>query len=620
MIICIKGKTEDDGDVQIIIRQCSECKIARGSDVASAQKDMFRKGSSEHNIVTSDSAASDAEKRISEAEDVRDGETSDRRSNTNLSTDPNRASQMITASSKNLLHPNESRTVLPTHSTPSLGETEEDGRIRVLFNPDHPSQTVIDTVESAGKDDMSQDKAESVIVLSPSRDLSRERSGINVVFDPKEPSKSRVESQRNVVSGKGIERNDDCSRIKLYETTNLCFSTDEGQELIISLTVRPKSGEPPPRLSLNDIFSESPSRTDKTHNEQTVRHIDQIFASDREVMVGVQNKQEYDYFIPLSRTKVCSSLEFDVSVMETTLQNKGIKHVNQGIVVRLKEMGVNNLLRACRPVKCGRPAVLNEKLRKNLPYSASLTSLPLEETDADIIDQSFKMSFNKIKHSAAKRKKKVMAYFSQLGNMADDKNFTKDVQINFVYIQGSISEKLPLPKNNWVRKKLSYYINLIHDVQNEYKERIYGVNFFEIKKYNGDQQKSSINSLLRNETNVLHNDVLHCSEIGKGHELMPSIYTGVKKEDLGSKNVSTSHKYKHVISNTSQFRHEISAEQNTKKTFNEERKKLVSKIPVYKYNRKKKNVKKDSSDCESYIYDISLQSLPRDDRNELKGI
>lgn len=65
----------------------------------------------------------------------------------------------------------------------------------------------------------------------------------------------------------------------------------------------------------------------------------------------------------------------------TTLTDTGICHPNQIIQKELEEMGIDNILKICRPAKCCRKTVINEKPRNALPYPASLMSLPLDKDD-----------------------------------------------------------------------------------------------------------------------------------------------------------------------------------------------------------------------------------------------
>ncbi|RZC35341.1 uncharacterized protein BDFB_005298, partial [Asbolus verrucosus] len=121
--------------------------------------------------------------------------------------------------------------------------------------------------------------------------------------------------------------------------------------------------------------------------------------------------------IPLMRKRICSSMEFDVTTVHTRLRDQEIEHTNPHIVVELKKMGVDHLLRACRPAKCCRKAILNERQRTALPYCVSLKSLPLLGNDIQVIEQSYDMSVKKIKNSLdlTQNHKDALAYYVSLG-------------------------------------------------------------------------------------------------------------------------------------------------------------------------------------------------------------
>lgn len=74
----------------------------------------------------------------------------------------------------------------------------------------------------------------------------------------------------------------------------------------------------------------------------------------------------------------------------TTLTNSGIAHPDYNIQKELQEMGIENLLKVCRPAKCCRKTVINEKPRNALPYPASLMSLPLDREDLNRIKEDLK--------------------------------------------------------------------------------------------------------------------------------------------------------------------------------------------------------------------------------------
>ncbi|CAH1131178.1 unnamed protein product [Ceutorhynchus assimilis] len=227
----------------------------------------------------------------------------------------------------------------------------------------------------------------------------------------------------------------ECSRIELFETTNLCLQTDTGQEFVISLTVSPKDAH---------------GFGDGSYRKSTTSIQKQTYFAD-------------DTYIPLVRTKVCSSLDFDVKTVESRLRNQGqINNKNNKIVVRLQDFGTENLLRACRPAKCCRKAILNEKLKKCLPYSASIGSLPLDEADFDVIGESLEMSLQKVKNSTNLRKS--AAYNSS------------NMYFNSVY---SVMYLLVDDNQSLAKHKLDYYIYLVDDMRCNYAN--YDVYYFGVQ-------------------------------------------------------------------------------------------------------------------------------------------
>lgn len=99
-------------------------------------------------------------------------------------------------------------------------------------------------------------------------------------------------------------------------------------------------------------------------------------------------------------TDNCSLPDFNVEEQRTrtTLTSTGIHHPNYTVQKELEEMGVDNLLRACRPAKCCRRTVINEKPRNALPYPASLMSLPLDKDDLDRIKADVKRTSSNSKY------------------------------------------------------------------------------------------------------------------------------------------------------------------------------------------------------------------------------
>ncbi|KAL1500944.1 hypothetical protein ABEB36_006358 [Hypothenemus hampei] len=253
-----------------------------------------------------------------------------------------------------------------------------------------------------------------------------------------------------------IHQNISCSKIKLFETANLCLKTEDGQELMISLTITPKhlNSSTPKAISLTDIFSDSDNLTKQYPLEQKPIT---YFVPDR--------------YVPLYRTKVCSSLDFDVSLAESRIRDKRIKNQNNGIVVQLQEIGPDQLLRACRPAKCCRKAVLDEKMKKCLPYAPSVRSLPLDEDDLEVINQSLQMSLQKVKNSINLKK--------------EFKHVVNNVWCLFVDQEERVLKIL-------IKRKLDYCINLLNDL----KESTYNVYYFGVNHKNGNiGKKESIGSI-----------------------------------------------------------------------------------------------------------------------------
>ncbi|XP_063911474.1 uncharacterized protein LOC135128543 isoform X2 [Zophobas morio] len=129
--------------------------------------------------------------------------------------------------------------------------------------------------------------------------------------------------------------------------------------------------------------------------------------------------------LALTRRRLCSSMEFDVTTVHTRLRDREIQHGNSHIVVELKKLGVDKILRACRPAKCCRKAILDERQRTALPYCVSLKSLPLMGNDVEVIKQSIDMSVKKIKNSMdlTQAHKDKLAFYVSLGKDDFKPNF-----------------------------------------------------------------------------------------------------------------------------------------------------------------------------------------------------
>lgn len=246
------------------------------------------------------------------------------------------------------------------------------------------------------------------------------------------------------------------SKIRLYETTNLCLETNTGEELMISLTVTPKdlsTGGPNP-ISLTDIFSDNEEVGQRLQSESRQRSSSQPKKT--------INYYVPDKYIPLGRTKICSSLEFDVTTAESKIKTRGIKNKNNKILVQLQDFGTDNLLRACRPAKCCRKAVLNEKMKKCLPYAASIRSLPLDDDDMDVINQSLQMSLQKVKNSTNLQRE---LYANQVF-LVSPVHTVQFCHLNSVVSVENVRKML-------VEQKLKYYIELELDMRVKKEWKVY---------------------------------------------------------------------------------------------------------------------------------------------------
>lgn len=388
------------------------------------------------------------------------------------------------------------------------------------------------------------------------------------------------------------------SRIHLFETTNLCLQTETGQELVISLTVTPKDlSNLPKRISLTDIFSDS---------EYTPVH---DTSSRKSILSGSQGsgrksgsiKQSVTYavpehYIPLGRTKICSSLDFDVTTAESKIRDKGIKNKNNKIVVQLQEFGTDNLLRACRPAKCCRKAILNEKMKKCLPYAPSLQSLPLGDSDIQVINESLEMSLQKVKNS-----------------MNLKKDFYKNNQVYFMspvhtvmyfFFDEDLSKRY---KNNLVKQKLSYYINLVNDIELIPKAK-YEIMYFDVES---KLSKNQVNQSVKNCSTasgdkalevdiaeVVANPWKWIKQKYNKYEEKPMILTGRQGFLMQSDSLLTINNVKDKAgkpkSRTKVFKQRIP-----------QKKPYVSRIPIYQ------RPKPASFNSQKNLYDLSVGTLPQ---------
>lgn len=383
MIICIKGCNEDEGDVQIVIRQCPECKA-----------------NTEGTATTTKPPAG------------------------------------------NFL-PVATETPLTTESPPPAEAVKSEEDILPL------------TVSSSDVNDNSEP-----IVLH-----NKDSKGSAVCSDEEEEQDEEKRSRRSTVRSY-VQNRLSCSRIKMCETTNLCFETETGQEMVISLTVTPKEmvGE---KLSIGDIFSDSEGASEPVTSPRAPTSKTNPPPPRQRVAYFVP-----DRYIPLGRTKICSSLDFDVTTAASKIRSHGMRNRNNKIVVQLQDFGTDNLLRACRPAKCCRKAILNEKMKKCLPYAPSLRSLPLDEDDFSVINESLQMSLQKVKNSTDLKK-------DFHANQRFVLNPMHTVLYFFVEADLSPDELRAICQRKLVELKMAFYINLAGDLQQPCQ---YFIEYFEVEK------------------------------------------------------------------------------------------------------------------------------------------
>lgn len=195
--------------------------------------------------------------------------------------------------------------------------------------------------------------------------------------------------------------------IRTPETSVTVFSTKktkDGQKLRLTLTISPMDKDmkieavpsdypftPEGSAKIRDYkkagFSSSPYQTDigvPFRSRDVIPERDYSTKSRRD---GFET-DESDPGVPYTADQ--SSLPdftYKEGMVKTTLTTSGIYHPNINIQKELQDLGLENLIRACRPAKCCRKSVINEKPRNALPYPASLMSLPLDEADLDMIKE-----------------------------------------------------------------------------------------------------------------------------------------------------------------------------------------------------------------------------------------
>lgn len=216
--------------------------------------------------------------------------------------------------------------------------------------------------------------------------------------------------------------------------------------------------------------------------------------------------------VPPQRVRVCSSMEFDVATVHTKLRDKEMQNSNRNIVVELKKMGVNQLLRACRPAKCCRKAILGERQKVALPYSVSLRSLPLRDEDLPVIQQSIDMSVKRVKDSSEldKTTSKKTSYYV---NLTRDK-FKPEVNFpwvlpafNLKYFQKQNSPNSP---NNIERNEVRYVLKKTKCVRFESEAKKYYV-LKQIKSENAQRINKEMKLFKKSKVIRLQEQEIQCN-------------------------------------------------------------------------------------------------------------
>ncbi|KAF7278123.1 hypothetical protein GWI33_008742 [Rhynchophorus ferrugineus] len=518
IIICIKGRSQDEGDVKIVIRQCPECKKNEDKTDSSKKADALpvKSSASISRTKTSDSrSASSSDKRSSIEKEPKPEKR--------LSTESEKSRRVSAEKSKSVSIIEDKSDV--SHHELEPGETSESEQDDEAKNESEPEDDIVDP-EKSKESILSKKESDS------EKKLSKKDEGPEDQQDPRLPK---------------------YSNINMFQTTNLCLETDTGQELVISLRVTPKDFEEK-KLSLRDIFSEEDS-----------------FKKDQKEPAPDAAYFLEEHVIPLERTKVCSSLDFDVSVADSKIREQGIKNKNPKIVVKLNDFGIDNLLRACRPAKCCRKSILNEKMKKSLPYPASLRSLPLDDSDINVINESLQMSLQKVKNSTNLKKDYILKDLAHVNQIHT---------VMYFYVEHCKTENLPKSTS---KQNFNYYINLVRDV--------------------GTTQPKSSAPLEQNSTK----ENRKCLDVGIVEVVTPNRWTEHKYTSYEDRPILTRHNIMeraNLFSCKSDSKNKSIDVQKDKK----KKQKQYSKIPVLQ-----KKTGKRSMDLEADVYDISLSSLPRED-------
>lgn len=242
--------------------------------------------------------------------------------------------------------------------------------------------------------------------------------------------------------------------MKTPETSVTVFSTKktrDGQKLRLTLTISPMDKDmrieampseypftpegPAKRESKKSAgFSPSPYQTDSGvpfRSRDIIPERDYSSKSYKSRRDGFDT-DESDPGVPYTADQ--SSLPdftYKEGMVKTTLTTSGIYHPNINVQKKLQDLGLENLIRACRPAKCCRKSVINEKPRNALPYPASLMSLPLDEADLDMIKEIIRQ--DESNENYTKTKYQTFHFkFERYTNFQRDDKFPWKIPINEV--------------------------------------------------------------------------------------------------------------------------------------------------------------------------------------------
>lgn len=139
--------------------------------------------------------------------------------------------------------------------------------------------------------------------------------------------------------------------------------------------------------------------------------------------------------IDCARSQVCSSAT--ELFCESRHRFKGIDHYDDRIKFELQKIGINQLIQASKPAKCCKQTVLNQPSKEELPYSASLASLPLDRADIRVIRQSVRMATRKndCNYTSLENRTKLVYYANLVMDEFDSKKPKNqpEYQVNYFY-------------------------------------------------------------------------------------------------------------------------------------------------------------------------------------------